>query len=218
MWAYWLCADNLRYRDVTVVCNKRNIGVFEFFRDYLWNCENLKVTLDCGKEKAESINAGPWNREQKFYLIHSRFSALAEVTGNSFCFQSESRAHGKSNSAFHRLSYDGNGYEGYNATGYSIGVVGERIVHNTLAFHSRSISDVARLLYFSDGMIGTFSSMALFASLLGKQVLVVNYEGGIVPDNATGFPSLRCRILNSSDPEEIAHVAMVHLGQYLKVR
>lgn len=204
-WCYWSCFDALRFDDTTVVCNPANRGMFEFFRDYLVGCEDLRITEDEPGYETRTPHGGPWNREELFYF-RKPLEPIVEP-GPYLCFQPESAAHNKRKRDLDELECRGRGY--------SVGVLDEKLMRGTQAFHGHSISDVARLIMHSAGMVGIFSSMALFASLLGKKVVVCNYDGATIGERLpTGFRHPRCMVLNAStSPDEIVEATRKHIGE-----
>lgn len=203
-WCYWSCFDALRFGEATVLCSPANAGMFEFFRDYLVGCERLRFTTEGLAVETREMHAGPWNREELYYFRRP-LEPIVEP-GPYMCFQPESAAHNKRKASLDPVECP--------ARGYSVGVPGERILRGTLAFHGRSISEVARLIANSEGMIGIFSSMSLFASLLGKRVVVINYDGCSISESvATGFATERCRVVHSGEAPELLAAAREHFGE-----
>ena len=98
------------------------------------------------------------------------------------CFQTEASAHQKYKKELRSLVSCEHGY--------SVGMNDEWVMPGTEAFHSRSWTDVARLLNQSIGVVGVLSSIALFGALLGKFVVTVGYDGR-QPDPARGISSMR---------------------------
>lgn len=198
--SFWLFSAVRHYADqgneVTVVCRTDNKSVFEFMRDYCVGCESVETTLDPGSEVLVKHDGGPcpnvWkvNDAAALDVELPLRRPLEPISGDDrpyICFQPESAAHQKRSNDLKGLVCVGKGY--------SVGVQGEYVVPGSEAFHSKPIAEVARLIYHSVGMVAVFSSMSLFASLLGKKVMSPGYEGLQLTDGMTptGFPTSRCK-------------------------
>lgn len=213
-WSYPVCAELQESGDaVTVVCRPDNAGVFEFIRDYGCNTDRIKVLPIGNRYMGPTISrdGGPGLKyfPDGVMTLRRELTPIATHGQPYMCFQPESAAHAKRRLALKEIRCRG--------VGYSIGVMGEYVIGGTDTFHSRSISDVARLIYHSRGAIAVYSSIALFSCMLGKKVLCVGYEGiSIGKDTApTGHPRPRCRF-EEGDANAISQAALEHFGPCLE--
>lgn len=190
--------------EATVVCNEQNQSMYEFFRDYCEGTERLQVTRD-SKGQTTTICPGNWPNLNLLLPLRKPLEPIV-ADGPYLVFQPESSYHQKRKGNLRPIISP--------IRGYSVGVYGEYVQPNTEAFQSRSIADVARLIYHSVGVVAIFSSMSLFASFLGKKLLCVGYDGtsiGKVPQ--TGFPAERCRFEEGA-PHEIENAILEYLGPF----
>lgn len=195
--------------NVTVVCDQRNKGVYEFIRDYVDGADKLNIITSYNGQTV--INGGgpggpTFNGEDCVLKLRREPEPIVKHE-HYICFQPESASHGKRRNSLRKLYCKG--------IGYSLGVLGEYVQPGTESFHSKSISDVARLIYHSDGVVAVMSSMALLACMLNKKVICLGYEGiNVGPINPIGHPAPRCRFVEGS-PEEIERAVREHIGTYL---
>lgn len=214
LWGY--CAIIKRHRmgqNIAILCDDYNKSVFEFFQEYLIGCEDLTISTDpSNKDIVEKFHSGPDSyegpNEDLFNYLRKPLLPIVD-SGSYICFQPWASSHNKMGRFFMNLQCK--------KRGYSVGVSQDNIMNGASPFHNRPISDVARLLFHSDGLAGVFSSMALFSSLLGKKTVVTNFDytpiSEIVP---TGFNGPHNFIIhNCGSSEEIKNAVNAHIGDYL---
>ena len=217
-WLFSSCRDYLDAGDdVTIVARKSNASVFEFFRDYLEGCANLKVTTECNRHETIPIAGGPGLKYWKqgvhdadvMFPLRRELEPIVDISTPYVVIQPENADHQKASICLRAIQV--------NTRGYSVGVEGEYIVPGTEPFHSRPFSDVARLIWHSQGVIAVYSAIALFSSLLGQKVVVLAYHGiDFKPgEQPTGHTSPRCVLLNNDDFPGMIAAIKNHIGPCL---
>lgn len=190
--------------EVTVVCNERNEGMFQFFKDYCVGAERLQVVRDAPNQSTSVIGGGCPNDDMLLPLRKPLEPIVTE--GPYLVFQPESIASGKRKRDLRPVTSP--------IRGYSVGLGSEYVQPGTASFHERPISEVARLIYHSVGVVAIFSSMSLLASFLGKKLLCVGYDGiNITGTHQTGFLPDRWRVEEGS-PEAIENAINQYLGPF----
>ena len=217
-WLYSSCRDYLDNEDdVTVVAKESNASVFEFMRDYLEGCANLKVTTECNGTKTIPIHGGPGKKYWKhgvsdadvMFPLRRELEPIVDVSTPYVVIQPEGSTHQKTSICLRAIQVI--------TRGYSVGLNGEYIVPGTEPFHSCPFSDVARLIWHSQGVIAVYSSIALFSSLLGQKVVVLAYHGiDFKPgEQPTGHTLPRCVLLNNDDFPKFITTVKEHIGPCL---
>jgi hypothetical protein len=204
-----IAAHHLSGDKVTVVANEANHSMLEFLRDYAENCEGTEIvrsTSEIPNMTGGGCGAPAFNADMTLRLRRELEPIVDR--GPYLVFQTESASHGKRGTSIRGLNI------AQGARAYSVGVAHEYIVPGSLAWHNRPISDVARLIKNSVGMVAVFSSMALLASLLGVKVVSTGYDGNQIPEGSepTGFPKTRC-VFACGGTDTVALAIVNHIGR-----
>lgn len=217
-WLFSSCRDYLDAGDdTTVVASPANASVFLFMRDYLVGCEKLKVITECNRHETIPIAGGPGKKYWKqgvhetdvMFPLRRELEPIVDTSTPYVVIQPENANHQKTSICLRAIQVT--------TRGYSVGVEGEYIVPGTEPFHSRSFSDVARLIWHSQGVIAVYSAIALFSSLLGQKVVVLAYHGiDFKPgEQPTGHSSPRVLLLNNDDFPGMITRIKEHIGPCL---
>ena len=217
-WLYSSCRDYLdQGDDVTVVAKESNKSVFEFMQGYLEGCERLKVTTECNGQVTIPIHGGPGKKYWKHgahemdvsFPLRRELEPIVDTSTPYVCVQPENADHCKTSICLRAIQVS--------TRGYSVGVNGEYIVPGTEPFHSRPFSEVARLIWHSQGVIAVYSAIALFSSLLGQKVVALAYHGiDFKPgEQPTGHTLPRVILLNNDDLPRMMTAIKNHIGPCL---
>ena len=215
-WTYSGLREHLDQGDiVNVVARESNKSVFEFFRDYCVGAGNISVTTEYTGAVVIPAFGGPnmthWKVVDSIghdiaYPLRRELEPLVDI-GDYVCLQPESKAHQKTSDVLRSINCK--------IRGYSIGVNGEYLVPGTEPFHSRSFSDVARLITHAVGVVTVFSSIGLHSFLLGHpRIISVSYAGISFKqgEEQTGHYRPRTILVNDGDHKLFYQTVHDHIG------
>lgn len=212
-WAF-LAKEARKGNEITVNCREANKSVFEFQRDYCQYTDKLMIAVDDEQlggevgDDPEVANYAVWNRDEGGSPSYPLRRAVEYpfVPHKYICLQPDAGRHNKRRKPLMECLAIG--------PGLSVGTSGEWVMPGTKPYHDRSLVDVAKALYHSEGVVGVLSSISLFGALLGKKVVCVGYEGRET-DPVEGIKSMRPpRVLfENGNAESIISSVGKHIGE-----
>ncbi len=219
--ALWI-ASNHCGKEVNIAVGPRNEKAFKFFKDYMVGYEGMRFTYDIlAEEKSVRYGeegfpcGGPDFRTGKFkYLLKKELKSPMKTP--YVCFHPESRWSGKGvHPAYKRIKCVGGGVS-FGTSKACMNTVNswnvietdtlgtDYVVDGSEKCHDDTIAETAAYLLNSNGIIGTLSSMYVFAYILGVRLVLTSYPGMPFASRFNDYNEEgRILALNNPTPENI---------------